>query len=72
LKVNADTLCPGSLPCKRAGSALYYGEECTVIEIHLDEKDDPIDIYLDKVFKALFTRNTPESQGALSKLLSAI
>ncbi|MDR1899287.1 MAG: Rpn family recombination-promoting nuclease/putative transposase [Treponema sp.] len=36
------------------------------------ENDDPIDICLDNVFKAVFTRNTPESQGALSKLLSAI
>jgi predicted transposase/invertase (TIGR01784 family) len=36
------------------------------------ETDDPIDICLDNVFKAVFTKNTPESQGALSKLLSAI
>jgi hypothetical protein len=27
---------------------------------------------MDNVFKAVFTRNTPESQGALSKLLSAL
>jgi hypothetical protein len=36
------------------------------------ETDDPIDICLDNVFKAVFTKDTPESQGALSKLLSTI
>ncbi|MDR1899445.1 MAG: hypothetical protein LBQ55_05500 [Treponema sp.] len=40
--------------------------------IRFDDTDDLIDICLDNVFKAVFTRNTPESQGALSKLLSAI
>jgi predicted transposase/invertase (TIGR01784 family) len=40
--------------------------------IHLDEFDDLIDICLDNVFKAVFTKNTPESQGALTKLLSAV
>jgi predicted transposase/invertase (TIGR01784 family) len=39
---------------------------------HFDDSDDLIDICLDNVFKAVFTRNTPESQGALSELLSAI
>jgi hypothetical protein len=37
-----------------------------------DETDDLIDICRDNVFKAVFTKNTIESQGALSKLLSAI
>jgi hypothetical protein len=40
--------------------------------IRFDDTDDLIDICLDNVFKAVFTRNTPESQGALSKLLSAV
>ncbi|MDR1218082.1 MAG: Rpn family recombination-promoting nuclease/putative transposase, partial [Treponema sp.] len=40
--------------------------------IRFDEADDPIDICLDNVFKAVFTKNTPESQGALSNLLSAL
>jgi hypothetical protein len=40
--------------------------------VRFDETDDPIDICLDNVFKAVFTKNTPESQGALSKLLSAL
>jgi hypothetical protein len=40
--------------------------------IHLNESDDLIDICLDNVFKAVFTKNTPESQGALAKLLSAV
>jgi predicted transposase/invertase (TIGR01784 family) len=40
--------------------------------IRFDETDDLIDICLDNVFKAVFTKNTPESQGALSKLLSAL
>jgi predicted transposase/invertase (TIGR01784 family) len=41
-------------------------------KIRFDETDDLIDICMDNVFKAVFTRNTPESQGALSSLLSAI
>ncbi|MDR1317649.1 MAG: Rpn family recombination-promoting nuclease/putative transposase [Spirochaetales bacterium] len=40
--------------------------------IYLNESDDLIDICLDNVFKAVFTKNTPESQGALAKLLSAV
>jgi predicted transposase/invertase (TIGR01784 family) len=41
-------------------------------KIRFDDTDDPIDICLDNVFKAVFTRDTPESQGALSRLLSAL
>ena len=41
-------------------------------KIRFDETDDLIDICLDNVFKAVFTRNTPASQGALSKLISAM
>jgi predicted transposase/invertase (TIGR01784 family) len=40
--------------------------------ITISETDDPIDICLDNVFKAVFTKDTPESRGALSKLLSAV
>jgi predicted transposase/invertase (TIGR01784 family) len=40
--------------------------------IRFDEADDLIDICLDNVFKAVFARDTPESQGALSRLLSAV
>jgi predicted transposase/invertase (TIGR01784 family) len=40
--------------------------------IQFDDDDDLIDICLDNVFKAVFTKDTPESQGALSKLLSAL
>jgi predicted transposase/invertase (TIGR01784 family) len=36
------------------------------------ENDDLIDIRRDNVFKAVFTKNIPESQGALSKLVSAL
>jgi len=36
------------------------------------EADDLIDIRYDNVFKAVFTKNTPESQGALSKLVSTL
>ena len=35
------------------------------------ENDEPLDIRKDNVFKAVFTRNTPESAGALSRLVSA-
>jgi predicted transposase/invertase (TIGR01784 family) len=40
--------------------------------IYLSESDDLIDICLDNVFKAVFTKNTPESRGALARLLSAV
>jgi hypothetical protein len=38
----------------------------------LEETDDLIDICLDNVFKAVFTKPTPASQGALSNLVSAL
>jgi hypothetical protein len=41
-------------------------------KMYFSENDDPIDIRYDNVFKAVFTRNTPESQGALAKLVSAL
>ena len=37
-----------------------------------NEKDGPIDIRYDSVFKAVFTKEDPASQGALSKLISAL
>jgi len=40
--------------------------------IYFTEADDLIDIRFDGVFKAVFTRGTPESQIALSKLVSAL
>ena len=40
--------------------------------VYLDETDDPVNICYDNVFKAVFTRGTPESQAALSGLVSAI
>ena len=40
--------------------------------MYFDDSDDPIDICLDNVFKAVFTRNTHASQGALSKLITAL
>ncbi|GHU49102.1 hypothetical protein FACS1894200_07320 [Spirochaetia bacterium] len=40
--------------------------------IHFDDNEDLIDIRKDNVFKAVFTKETPESQGALSQLVSAI
>ena len=38
---------------------------------HVYENDEPLDIRKDNIFKAVFTRNTPESAGALSRLVSA-
>jgi predicted transposase/invertase (TIGR01784 family) len=40
--------------------------------VYFAENDDIIDIRHDNVFKAVFTRSTPASQGALSKLVSAL
>jgi predicted transposase/invertase (TIGR01784 family) len=40
--------------------------------VRLNDTDDPVDIRYDNVFKAVFTRNTPKSRIALSRLVSAI
>ena len=37
-----------------------------------EENDDPIDICKDNVFKAVFTKETPASREALSRLISAL
>ena len=42
------------------------------VRVRLSAADNPIDIRKDNVFKAVFTQNTPASQGALSKLVSAL
>jgi predicted transposase/invertase (TIGR01784 family) len=36
------------------------------------DTDDPVDIRKDNVFQAVFVKSTPESTGALSKLVSAL
>jgi predicted transposase/invertase (TIGR01784 family) len=41
-------------------------------KIYFTENDDLIDIRYDNVFKAVFTKNIPASQGALEKLVSAL
>ena len=41
-------------------------------KIRFEESDDLIDIRYDNVFKAVFTKDTPNSKGALSKLVSAL
>jgi hypothetical protein len=33
--------------------------------VRFDDSDDPVDICCDNVFKAVFTRGTPASQGAI-------
>jgi len=40
-------------------------------KIQFDDSNDLIDICYDNVFKAVFTKETPESRGALSRLVSA-
>jgi hypothetical protein len=40
--------------------------------ITITESDDLVDICRDNVFKAVFTKDSPKSRGALSKLLSAV
>jgi predicted transposase/invertase (TIGR01784 family) len=40
--------------------------------VQLSADDNPIDICKDNIFKAVFTKSTPESRGALSKLVSAL
>jgi len=41
-------------------------------KIRFEDNDDLIDIRFDNVFKAVFTRDNPTSQGALSRLISAL
>ena len=41
-------------------------------KIYFKDDDNLIDIRYDNVFKAVFTKETPESRGALSKLISAL
>ena len=38
----------------------------------LNDSDDLFDIRRDRIFKAVFTHDTPDSRGALSKLISAL
>jgi hypothetical protein len=40
--------------------------------IIISDTDDPVDICRDNVFKAVFTKDSPQSRGSLSKLLSAV
>jgi predicted transposase/invertase (TIGR01784 family) len=53
---------------------LYFNQEFPMppAPVHFDDTDNLVDICRDNVFKAVFTRETPESQGALSKLVSAL
>jgi hypothetical protein len=44
----------------------YIHKERVMAAIHFDRTDGLIDICRDNVFKAVFTKNTPASQGALS------
>ena len=48
-----------------------YFLEGKVPRIQIDDTDDLIDICYDNVFKAVFTKETPESKKALSRLVSA-
>jgi predicted transposase/invertase (TIGR01784 family) len=41
-------------------------------KVFFDENDDVVDICRDEVFKAVFTKETPESRTALSGLVSAL
>jgi len=40
-------------------------------KVRFDESEDIVDICYDNVFKAVFTKGTPDSQGALSGFVSA-
>ena len=40
--------------------------------IQFSDTDDLLDIRYDNIFKAVFTRETPASRGALSSLISAL
>ena len=40
--------------------------------IQFSDDDEPLDIRHDRIFKAVFTKNTPAAQGALSDLISSL
>ena len=42
-----------------------------ITNIYFDETEEILDIRYDIVFKAVFTRDTPASKGALSRFISA-
>ena len=49
----------------------HYSETMTR-PIQLTDADNPLDIRYDNIFKAVFTKETPASRGALSGLISAL
>jgi predicted transposase/invertase (TIGR01784 family) len=51
---------------------IFIHRRLILAKIFFTEDDDLIDIRYDNVFKAVFTKNIPESQGALGKLVSAL
>jgi hypothetical protein len=53
-------------------NTVALSQERIAAAIRFDQADDLIDICMDNVFKAVFARDTPESRGALSALLSAL
>ena len=57
---------------KDSTHAVGQGDCLEEHKMQFTENDDLIDIRHDNVFKAVFTKNTPESQGALSKLISTL
>jgi predicted transposase/invertase (TIGR01784 family) len=46
--------------------------DAVLARVQFDRTEELIDIRYDNVFKAVFTRDTPESLGALSRLVSAL
>jgi predicted transposase/invertase (TIGR01784 family) len=52
--------------------ALYIPEEIYMAHVQFTKDDRIIDICQDNVFKAIFTKDTPQSRGALKNLVSAI
>jgi len=47
-------------------------DETKTGHVQLMETDNPLDIRYDHIFKAVFTKDTPASKGALSGLISAL
>jgi hypothetical protein len=68
--IEADS--PVSGPFQHDKNCVSLRKERNMALIRFDDTDDLIDICYDNVFKAVFTKDTPASQGALSKLISAL
>jgi hypothetical protein len=66
------SLLPKTAAAKKLDRNRFIGYNDSMQTVQFAEEDDLIDICYDNVFKAVFTKGTSESRGALNKLLEAL